>query len=237
MKEPQISANSKRDKYVYFKSMYVFDGDRPVEAIIRNYTHDDFEALIDVQRESFPPPFPSELWWNKGQLHEHVTRFPEGALCVEIGGEIAGSMTGLRIHFDPSAEDHSWATVTDNGYIRTHRPDGDTLYIVDICIRPSYRKLGLGKWLMQSMYETVVGLGMTRLLGGGRMPGYHKAVDTLSVQEYVQAVLNGAIKDPVITFLLRCGRTPVQVVAQYLEDEDSCNYALLMEWRNPFIRQ
>jgi hypothetical protein len=42
------------------------------------------------------------------------------------------------------------------------------------------------------------------------------------------------MKDPVITFLLRCGRTPVGVVAGYLEDEESLNHALLMEWRNPF---
>mgnify|MGYP001032086860 CR=1 FL=1 len=40
--------------------------------------------------------------------------------------------------------------------------------------------------------------------------------------------------DPVITFMLRCGRTPVKVVANYLEDEESCNYGALMEWRNPF---
>lgn len=234
MDKPATPAGQGDGTKFYFKRMYVFDGNKPVEAIIRNYTRSDFEALIRVQQESFPPPFPSELWWNAEQLQEHTARFPEGALCVEIGGEVVGSMTGLGIRFDPGDTDHSWASVTDNGYIRTHRPDGDTLYIVDICIAPAYRKLGLGKWLMQSMYEVVVHLGMTRLLGGGRMPGYHKVVDTMSVQEYVKALVNGTMKDPVITFLLRCGRTPVQVVANYLEDEDSCNYALLMEWSNPF---
>ena len=219
----------------YYKSLYVFDGEKPVSAIIRNYTTDYFEGLIRVQQESFPPPFPSELWWNEEQLQEHVTRFPEGALCVEIAGEIVGSITGLRVQYDPQhAVDHSWATITDNGYIRNHRPDGDTLYIVDICIRPAYRKFGLGKWMMQSMYEVVVELGLDRLLGGGRMPGYHNVADTMSIEAYAKAILNGRLTDPVITFLLRCGRTPVQVVPDYLEDEESRNYALLMEWRNPF---
>lgn len=223
---------------VYYKSLYVFDGEKPVAAIIRNYTMEDFEGLIRVQQESFPPPFPSELWWNVEQLQEHVTRFPEGALCVEIAGEVAGSITGLRVQYDPQhADDHSWATITDNGYIRSHRPDGDTLYIVDICIRPAYRKFGLGKWMMQSMYEVVVQLGLDRLLGGGRMPGYHKVADTMSIEAYAEAIMNGSLKDPVITFLLRCGRTPVQVVPDYLEDEESRNYALLMEWRNPFRSQ
>ena len=231
----QLKESISEGDSLYFKNVYVFDGDKPVEAIIRNYTNEDFAGLIQVQQESFPPPFPSELWWNEEQLQEHVARFPEGALCVEIAGEIAGSITGLRVHYDPHhASDHSWAALTDNGYIRTHQPQGDTLYIVDICIRPAYRKLGLGKWMMQSMYEVVVQLGLKRLLGGGRMPGYHKHAAIMSADDYVRAVMAGALKDPVITFLLRCGRTPVQVVPNYLQDEESLNHALLMEWRNPF---
>ncbi|MNY65629.1 hypothetical protein D3C86_2029290 [compost metagenome] len=67
------------------------------------------------------------------------------------------------------------------------------------------------------------------------MPGYHKVAEALSADNYVAAVMAGTMKDPVITFLLRCGRTPVGVVAGYLEDEESLNHALLMEWRNPFI--
>lgn len=88
---------------------------------------------------------------------------------------------------------------------------------------------------MQSMYETVVQLKLERLLGGGRMPGYHKHADQLSVEEYVEKLIIGEFQDPVITFLLRCGRTPVVAVKDYLEDEHSLNYGLLMEWNNPFL--
>jgi len=218
----------------YEKELFVFDGDRPVRARIRNYTHGDFAALIDVQRDSFPPPFPSELWWNEQQLRNHVDLFPEGALCVEVEGRLVSSITGLRVRFDPAHPEHAWAEATDDGYIRNHLPDGDTLYIVDICVRPAYRKLRLGQCLMQAMYETVVRLGMTRLLGGGRMPGYHKHAATMTAAQYADDVIAGKLKDPVITFLLRCGRTPVAVVPNYLEDEESLGYALLMEWRNPF---
>jgi len=62
---------------MYRKELYVFDQDKPVKAMIRNYTPDDFDELIRIQQESFPPPFPSELWWNKEQLTNHVTLFPE----------------------------------------------------------------------------------------------------------------------------------------------------------------
>jgi ribosomal protein S18 acetylase RimI-like enzyme len=219
---------------MYRKEFYVFDQDRPVPAVIRNYEERDFPGLIRVQQESFPPPFPSELWWNTEQLYNHVTLFPDGALCIEVDGEIAGSMTGLLVDFNPSHPEHTWEEITDSGYIRNHNPNGNTLYVVDISVRPSYRKLGLGKWLMLSMYDVVVHKGLERLLGGGRMPGYHKKANEMTAEQYLEAVVKGELKDPVITFLLRCGRTPVKVVDNYLEDKESCNYGALMEWKNPF---
>ncbi len=206
---------------------------RMLSLTIRNYGRGDFANLIALQARCFPPPFPSELWWNEEQLNEHATRFPEGALCAEVDGTIVGSMTALRVTVSEDRP-HNWASMTDNGYIRNHEPDGDTIYVVDLCVDPHYRKLGLGKWLMQSMFETVIHLGCRRLLGGGRIPGYKVHSANMGPEEYVRKVCEGELKDPVITFMLRCGRLPVGVAAEYLEDEQSLNYAALMEWRNPF---
>jgi ribosomal protein S18 acetylase RimI-like enzyme len=222
---------------MYQSEFYVFDQDKPVPICIRNYTKDDFEQLIQIQSECFPPPFPSDLWWNKEQLTNHITLFPEGALCIEVDGEIAGSLTGLCVEFDPKHMSHTWEEITDHGYIRNHNPKGKTLYIVDISVRPKYRKLGLGKLMMQAMYHVVIQKGLDRLLGGGRMPGYHKVADTMLPEQYLQALIKGDLKDPVITFLLRCGRVPLGVVANYLDDEESLNYAVLMEWKNPFNKK
>ena len=130
---------------MYRKELFVFNGDTPIPAIIRNYEGKDFPDLIRIQQESFPPPFPSELWWNEEQLSNHVRLFPEGALCIEINGEIVGSITGLIVRFDPQHPEHSWSEITDDGYIRNHDASGNTLYIVDICVLPAYRKLGLRK--------------------------------------------------------------------------------------------
>ena len=68
------------------------------------------------------------------------------------------------------------------------------------------------------------------------MPGFKRFAEELSADQYAEKVLAGELKDPVITFLMRSGRTPVAVAADYLDDEDSGNYALLMEWKNPFLQ-
>lgn len=214
--------------------LFVFDNETPVLSVIRNYTEADFDELIEIQAECFPPPFSEELWWNREQLQNHVDLFPEGALCIEIEGELAGSLTGLRVDFDPLHPDHTWEEITDRGYIRNHDPKGNTLYIVDISVRPKYRKFGLGKLMMQSMSYIVVEQKLDRLLGGGRMPGYHRYAREMSPEQYVETVLTGELNDPVITFLLKCGRKPVALLENYLEDKESLNYGTLMEWKNPF---
>jgi ribosomal protein S18 acetylase RimI-like enzyme len=220
-----------------YKSLYLPYQGKNVPVVIRNYTERDFEELIRIQQESFPPPFSPDLWWNEEQLRQHVTLFPEGAVCVEVDGTLAGSMTSLIVDFDPDHIEHTWAEITDNGYIGNHNPKGNSLYVVDLCVRPAWRGLDLGRWMMQSMYELVVHKGLLRLIGGARMPGYHRWADRLSPEEYVAQVVAGTLKDPVVSFLLRCGRVPLGVVANYLEDEESLNHAVLMEWANPFLVQ
>ncbi|ANU24044.1 GNAT family N-acetyltransferase [Planococcus donghaensis] len=219
---------------MYKKKQYVFSDHKPILVEIRHYKKSDFPALIAIQQESFPPPFPSELWWNEEQLTNHIKLYPEGAVCIEVEGEMAGSITALLTDFNPASPAHTWQEATDNGYIRNHNPEGKTLYIVDICIRPKYRSLKLGQLLMQAMYERVVCDDLDRVLGGGRMPKFHNFSDKLTAEQYAEQVVEGKIKDPVISFLLRCGRTPVCVVENYLEDEESEGHALLMEWKNPF---
>ncbi|MCG3088852.1 GNAT family N-acetyltransferase [Sporosarcina cyprini] len=205
-----------------------------IPVVVRNYSMQDSVAMIQLQSECFPPPFPEELWWNREQLTQHVNRFPEGAICVEYNGRIVGSITSLLLSFDCDHLDHTWEQVTDNGYIRNHDPNGDTLYIVDICIHPAFRKAGLGKIMMHAMYQLVVKLNLKRLLGGGRMPGYGMYSKQMTAEEYAEKVVNGTLRDPVLNFLLKCGRTPLRVMENYLEDDESKNYALLMEWKNPF---
>ncbi|MFD2117787.1 GNAT family N-acetyltransferase [Paenibacillus yanchengensis] len=220
-----------------YKELYLMVDHIPQKMLIRNYTIADFEQLIEVQKLAFPPPFAADLWWTKEQIIEHVKRFSTGAICAEVNGEIIGSMTGLIIDSKQYGEQHQWSQVTDNGYIRNHNPFGDTLYVVDICVVPVYRKWGVGKWLMQSMYETVVQMRLSRLLGGGRMPGYAAKYEQFSIppQKYVENVLSGEWTDPVISFMLRCGRMPVAIAENYLDDEESRHHAVIMEWRNPFM--
>jgi ribosomal protein S18 acetylase RimI-like enzyme len=198
---------------------------------IRPYTLEDYDQLLDVQKEAFPPPFPEDLWWSREQIESHVTTFPEGALLAEIDGTVVGSATSLLIAFD--GKPHTWDDVADNGYIKgSHQPNGDSLYGIDLCVRPSYRGKGIAQTLYAARKETVRKLGLSRFLAGCRIPNYKEYSDELDVKTYVKAVQQGDIKDLVLTFMLKQGLTPLQVLPNYLEDDESSNYAVLVEWKN-----
>lgn len=198
---------------------------------IRSYTADDYEELLAVQREAFPPPFPEELWWKREQIEAHVELYPEGAMVAVCDGVIAGSATSLLVRF--TGKPHTWADVADNGYIRrSHDPSGDSLYGIDLCVRPSYRSRGVAAALYEARKELVVRSGLQRFLAGCRIPGYHRYADRMSAEQYVSLVAAGELKDMVLSFMIRQGLKPIQVLDDYLEDEESLNKAVLVEWKN-----
>lgn len=200
---------------------------------IRPYTMADLAGLLVIQRECFPPPFPPELWWQPEQIASHVRVFPSGALCAEDDGELVASATAHILRWDPRGPDHTWSAASDHGFLRNHDPRGNTLYGVDVAVRPAWRGHGVARALYQARFALVRTLGLERFLAGSRLSGYRAQHRHMSPEQYADAVVRGELDDPVITPQLRAGLHPLRVVRDYLPDEESCDHALLMEWRNP----
>jgi ribosomal protein S18 acetylase RimI-like enzyme len=212
------------------------EGEPAQKVYIRNYTQYDFEAIRKIERECYPPPFPEADLWDNEQLMQHIQTFPAGAMCAVYQDQIVGSVTTLIID-DRQGTAHDWEYMTNSGYLQgKHTPDGNTLYIADMIVSPQHRRLGIGRLLMQATYFLVIELRLERLLGAVRMPGYHRWADKMQPDTYLEEVISGTRHDPVITFMLKCGRQPLRVLHDYVDDSLSKNCAVLMEWRNPFQR-
>lgn len=202
---------------------------------LRRYGPADLDQLIAIQRECFPPPFPAELWWSAAQIANHAGIFPDGALCLEDGdGVLVASATAHVLRWSPQDRDHTWAEAADRGFLRNHDPRGDTLYGVDLAVRPAWRGRGLARRLYQARFDLVRRLGLRRFLAGSRLSGYHRH-RALTAEAYAAEVVAGRLADPVVTPQLRAGLTPVRLVRGYLPDAESDDCALLVEWRNPEI--
>lgn len=199
---------------------------------VRPYNLSDRDELIALQKAAFPAPYPEDQLWNVDQIRSHIEVFQSGAMAAFVDGQLVGSCTSLLIHYD--GKPHNWYEISDNGYIRaSHQADGDSLYGIDLCVHPAFRGRGVAKALYNARKELVMKLGLKRFIAACRIPNFKQYSDRLTCEEYVGQVFQGELYDPVLTFIFGQQLQPLQILDNYLEDEESLNKGVLVEWRNP----
>ncbi|TWT94007.1 bifunctional GNAT family N-acetyltransferase/carbon-nitrogen hydrolase family protein [Stieleria varia] len=201
--------------------------------VVRKMTLDDFDAVVQLQKNCFEGMQP----WGRAQIESQLEIFPEGQLVIEIDGEIAASSSSLLLNYDDDLEWHNWQKTADNGYIRNHAPKGDTLYGIEMMVSPEYRGMRLSRRLYDARKELCRTKNVTRMIVGGRIPGYHRHADEMSAREYVERVINKSLYDPVLTAQLANGFSLQGLIPDYLpSDTQSGGYATFLEWTNLDVR-
>ena len=203
------------------------------EIIIRRTLREDIPKIVNLQKESFPYLARYGNIWHPDELESHLRFFPEGQSVADLHGEIVGSASSLIVNLDPEYADHTWKEITANGMMTNHNPQGDSLYGADISTHPKYRHEHIGKRLYDFRKETVMKFNLRRMIGGGRLFNYCDYADKMSAVEYAHRVINGELKDPVLSFELENGFKFVKILSNYLDDVRSLNYASFIEWLNP----
>ncbi len=167
------------------------------------------------------------------QIESQLAIFPEGQLCVEIDGRLAASSSSLILDYDSTLEWHNWKAIADGGYIRNHKPKGDTLYGIEIMVDPEFRGMKLSRRLYDARKELCRERNLARIIIGGRIPGYHQYADTLTAREYIERVVDKSLYDSVLTAQQSNGFTVQGLIPNYLpNDVQSCGYATHLEWKN-----
>lgn len=182
--------------------------------------------------------YPTERPYTADELAGHEAVFAGGQLVVEHAatGAVAGCHLGLVINLQHFHVDDSWETLTASGSFRDHDPTGHTLYGADLMVHPEHQHHGLGRTLTGAMREVAVQLGLWRMVGGSRMPGYRAHAAALDPQAYIRAVVSGAIVDPVLTAHLHDGWSAATAIQGYLpHDEESLGWAAVIQWCNPVV--
>src|SRR5690606_1343739 len=116
---------------------------------VRQLTIDDFDAIVAMQEKCFP----GMGLWKRDQIESQIKIFPEGQLGVEYQGRLVATCSSLIVDFSLYSEWHNWKAIADNGYIRNHDPQGDTLYGIEIMVDPEFRGLKLSRRLYDSRKE------------------------------------------------------------------------------------
>src|ERR1035437_10183502 len=199
-------------------------------------TIDDYQELkqaMIIAYQAIPDPY-----WEEHQIKALLTKFPEGQIAIKAYGHIAGCALSIIIDHEQFEELHTYKRVTGNYTFNTHLQTGDTLYGIDVFIKPEFRGLRLGRRLYDYRKELCEKLNLKGIEFGGRIPNYHTYESELSPKQYIEKVKSREISDPVLDFQLSNDFYPVRVLKGYLEgDKASSEYAVLLKWDNIYYEK
>lgn len=169
------------------------------------------------------------------QIRGQINNFPEGQFVAEYEGVIVGHCATQIVGADLAFAAHSWEEITGGGFATRHDPDGDILYGMEVCVDPDYRRLRIGQRFYRRRQELCQYFELKGIVFGGRMPGYKRRRKQFpNPEDYLAAVLDKQVRDPVINFQLMQGFEARGVLRGYdPTDRDSGGLAVLMFWPNP----
>lgn len=197
---------------------------------------DDYEALkqaMELIYRSLP-----NAYWKEYHIQSLIDKFPEGQVVIKVNGELAGCALSIIVDHDTILGQHTYKEVTANCTFSSHSNDGDTLYGIDVFIRPEFRGLRLGRRLYDYRKDLCEKLNLKGIAFGGRIPNYHKYADELTPKQYIDKVRQKEIHDPVFNFQISNDFHPTRILKGYLEgDKDSNEFAILLEWDNIYYEK
>jgi predicted amidohydrolase/predicted N-acetyltransferase YhbS len=199
---------------------------------VRTARLSDVSAIAELSRRAFGEDAASSA----GMIQGQVAAFSEGQFVVEYDGRIIGYAASFRIDEATAMKPHTWAEITGNGYASRHDPNGDWLYGMEVAVDPEHRRLRIGQRLYDTRIRLCENEGLKGVVFGGRMSGYARRRKIYpNPQDYLDAVMERKINDPVVGFHMRQGFRPIGVLKNYLPyDDASGGNATHMVWRNPY---
>lgn len=192
----------------------------------------DYEGIIQICKRVYPTENP----YTEEELEDHRQVFPLGQfVAFEVNtNAVAGVHFTLRLRMVDFHIDDPWDVLTSGGSFLDHNPAGPTLYGADIMVHPDHQHHGIAHALTDQARFLVQKERLWRMVGASRLPGYGKYASTMPIAQYVDAVLNGTLFDPVLSIHMKDGWTVVKPIHGYLQhDEDSAGWAEVIQWVNP----
>jgi predicted amidohydrolase/GNAT superfamily N-acetyltransferase len=154
-------------------------------------------------------------------------------MCIEDHHDLVAVALTIKVSYDRFSNPHRYEDLITENQVRSHNPDGDALYGLDVMVHPEYRGYRLGRRLYEARKELCRAENLRAILAGGRLPGYAAHSGEMPVTEYIDQVERQKLYDPILSFQLSNGFDVKRLLTRYLpEDAKSRGYATLLEWDN-----
>ena len=101
---------------------------------VRPLQIEDYSQLAQSFRRVYADG--SDVFWTKEQIVTLLRIFPEGQVVTVVDDKIVGCALSIIVDYDLVKGDHTYAKVTGNETFKTHNPNGNILYGIEVFIHP-----------------------------------------------------------------------------------------------------
>ncbi len=200
---------------------------------IRPYQPQDYEAVLEVFADAYAgidDNFATFEDMEKLRLH-----YPDSQLIAyDENAQIAGLILSLFCRYDYFFEQipQMQEIYSPANFIQLSQ-DGNSLFALEILVKSSHQRQGVGKLLNQKLTEVLIQHNLKAFVGVSRLSGYGQLAASMSAEEYVQKVMNKELNDPSLSYNCSNQMLPVQVVPDYYpQDTASAGFGALVVQKN-----
>jgi hypothetical protein len=199
---------------------------------VRPARFEDLDAYSSLQAERWT----DENQATRADLESRFKVYPQGMLVAEENGRVVGMVFAMRISGYDYDNPPSWYDITHNGRCDNHDPAGPIIFGVDLSTAVGVGARA-GDELLAAIGRLAIAQNVKWCMLGGRLPGYHKYRSKMTAEAYLRATApDGLPLDPQVRFYAsQAGLVAVKVIPDYFRDPESCDYGVLLRWRNPFF--
>ncbi len=204
---------------------------------VRNATPSDAAAISALNERVYGSSGIAAL--TEAQITGQINKFPEGQFVALVDAQIVGHCATFRVRESIGLKPHTWTEITGNGYASRHDPKGGWLYGMEVCVDPGFRGYRIGQRLYNQRKELCQEQRLKGIVFAGRLPTLARRIKKFgSAEHYVNQVVEGQQRDPVLSFQLRNGFEVIGVIPNYLKgDAQSLGHGVHLVWRNPKVPQ
>ncbi|HLO99187.1 MAG TPA: GNAT family N-acetyltransferase [Fimbriimonas sp.] len=184
---------------------------------------------VALQRFAFPPPFDESLLWQPEHLTKHLELLPSAQWVAVEDDRVVATCSNTLIREEHFVGRKSWDEKVGGYFLSTFDIQGSTLYGLDISVHPQFQGKGIGRALYEARFDWVRINGARRYGTSCRIPDF-AASGLANPTEYVHEVAQGIRTDRTLTPLMKYGMKILDVLPDHMDDEESRNNAVLLEW-------
>jgi ribosomal protein S18 acetylase RimI-like enzyme len=198
---------------------------------IDTYTDADYEGILTLLTDCYAGM--DDHLPSREEMQLLSNQFPQGQLVAREHGEVAGAILSLLVRYDDFKQAPVLSELYNPDNFAKFNKNGDSLFALEILVKSTHQRKGIGKKLNQAMTKVLEENGLRAFIGVSRMPGYGAVQHSMRADEYMQQVVQGNIIDPSLSYNCSNNMLPVMAIAGYYPpDAASAGYGALVIQQN-----